>query len=41
MTGIALVAVPISCAWLVNGWWLGRRQEEMVKEPGKVSLAGC
>jgi ATP:ADP antiporter, AAA family len=38
MTGIALVAVPISCAWLVNGWWLGRKQEKMVKEPGKVSL---
>ena len=31
MTGIALVAVPISCAWLVNGWWLGRKQEKMVK----------
>jgi AAA family ATP:ADP antiporter len=26
MTGIALVAVPISLAWLVNGLWLGRRQ---------------
>ena len=37
MTGIALVAVPISCAWLVNGWWLGRKQEKMVKEPGRVS----
>ena len=35
MTGIALVAVPISCAWLVNGWWLGRKQEKMVKEPPK------
>jgi AAA family ATP:ADP antiporter len=38
MTGIALVAVPISCAWLVNGWWLGRKQEKMVKEPVNVSL---
>jgi ATP:ADP antiporter, AAA family len=38
MTGIALVAVPISCVWLVNGWWLGRKQEKMVKEPGKISL---
>jgi ATP:ADP antiporter, AAA family len=37
ITGIALVAVPISCAWLVNGWWLGRKQEKMVKEPGTVS----
>ena len=35
MTGIALVAVPISCAWLVNGWWLGRKQEKMVKESPK------
>ena len=38
MTGIALVAVPISCAWLVNGWWLGRKQEKMVTESPKVSL---
>ena len=38
MTGIALVAVPISCAWLVNGWWLGRKQEKMVKEPAKLSF---
>jgi AAA family ATP:ADP antiporter len=37
ITGIAMVAVPISCAWLVNGWWLGRKQEKMVKEPGTVS----
>jgi AAA family ATP:ADP antiporter len=38
MTGIALVAVPISCAWLINGWWLGRKQEKMVKQPAEVSL---
>jgi AAA family ATP:ADP antiporter len=38
MTGIALVAVPISSAWLINSWWLGRKQEKMVKEPAKVSL---
>jgi ATP:ADP antiporter, AAA family len=38
MTGIALIAVPISCAWLINSWWLGRKQEKMVKEPVKVSL---
>jgi ATP:ADP antiporter, AAA family len=38
MTGIALVAVPISCAWLVNGWWLGRQEEKMVKQPATVSL---
>ena len=39
MTGIALVAVPISSAWLINSWWLGRKQEKMVKEPAKVSPA--
>jgi AAA family ATP:ADP antiporter len=27
MTGIALVAVPISLVWLINGFWLGRRQQ--------------
>ncbi len=27
LTGIAFVAVPISVAWLLNGWWLGRKQE--------------
>ncbi|HEX6439460.1 MAG TPA: MFS transporter [Candidatus Binatia bacterium] len=37
MTGIAVVAVPISCAWLVNGWWLGRKQEKMVKKPAEVA----
>ena len=29
--GIALVAVPISCVWLVNGWWLGRKQEKLLE----------
>ena len=29
MTGIAFVAVPISVAWLGNGFWLGRKQEAM------------
>jgi AAA family ATP:ADP antiporter len=29
MTGIALVAAPISLAWLVNGLWLGRRQRAL------------
>ncbi len=30
MTGIAIAAVPISAAWLLNAWWLGRKQEAMV-----------
>ncbi len=25
--GVALVAIPISAAWLLNGFWLGREQE--------------
>ena len=29
LTGIAFAAVPLSAVWLVNGWWLGRRQETM------------
>jgi ATP:ADP antiporter, AAA family len=29
ITGVALVAVPISCIWLVNGWWLGMKQENL------------
>ena len=27
MTGISLVAVPLSIAWLINGLWLGRKQK--------------
>ncbi|HYB72341.1 MAG TPA: hypothetical protein VED18_03140 [Candidatus Sulfotelmatobacter sp.] len=27
MAGIAFVAVPLSAAWLLNGFWLGREQE--------------
>jgi ATP:ADP antiporter, AAA family len=29
MTGIAVVAVPISLAWLVNGLWLGHKQKQL------------
>jgi len=29
MTGISIVAVPISVAWLLNSLWLGRKQEGM------------
>lgn len=29
LTGIALAAVPLSAAWLLNGFWLGREQETM------------
>jgi len=37
MTGIAIVAVPISLLWLFNGLWLGRRQD--VLEGATVSPA--
>jgi len=29
MTGISIAAVPISAAWLLNGLWLGRKQETL------------
>jgi len=29
MTGIAIAAIPISAAWVLNSLWLGRRQEAM------------
>jgi AAA family ATP:ADP antiporter len=32
IAGIALVAVPLSAAWLLNGFWLGRRQESIARE---------
>ena len=34
MTGIAVVAVPISLAWLVNGFWLGHKQNALESEGG-------
>jgi len=33
MTGIALVAVPISMVWLVNSLWLGRKQKALEAAP--------
>ncbi len=35
IAGIAWVAVPISAVWLVNGWLLGRKQEQMVREQAR------
>ena len=37
MTGISMVAVPISIAWLLNALWLGRKQERLAREEGSVS----
>ena len=33
MTGISLVAVPISMVWLVNSLWLGRKQKGLEAAP--------
>src|SRR5215467_8439683 len=37
MTGISIVAVPISIAWLINGLWLGRKQEKLAATESRVS----
>ncbi|MGH7796723.1 MAG: NTP/NDP exchange transporter [Candidatus Binatia bacterium] len=29
MTGIAIVAVPLSFTWLINAFWLGRKQDSL------------
>jgi AAA family ATP:ADP antiporter len=31
LTAIAFAAVPLSAAWVLNGWWLGRKQEAMAE----------
>jgi len=36
MIGIAITAVPVSIAWLINGWWLGRKQEILAR-PHRIS----
>jgi AAA family ATP:ADP antiporter len=33
LAGISLAAVPISIVWLVNGLWLGRRNEVLARDP--------
>jgi AAA family ATP:ADP antiporter len=41
MTGIAIVAVPVSMLWLINGLWLGRRQQVLETVPKPVSPASA
>lgn len=36
MTGIAVVAMPISVAWLINALWLGRKQNIMETQQASV-----
>jgi AAA family ATP:ADP antiporter len=37
LTGVAFVAVPLSAVWLLNGFWLGRRQEALAAKPTTIS----
>ena len=39
MTGIAIVAVPLSAAWLVLSLWLGRRQEKVAEREAQEARA--
>ena len=39
LAGISLAAVPISIAWLVNGLWLGRRNEALAREAAHAASA--
>jgi AAA family ATP:ADP antiporter len=41
MTGISIVAVPISIAWLVNAVWLGRKQERLARAEPAVSAVAA
>ena len=34
VAGVAWAAVPLSAAWVVNAWWLGRRQGERAERAG-------
>ena len=34
VTGIAFAAAPISAVWLLNAWWLGRKQERIALSLG-------
>jgi AAA family ATP:ADP antiporter len=40
VSGVAFAAVPLSLAWLVNGWWLGRRQEKLREGQGRPAPHG-
>jgi ATP:ADP antiporter, AAA family len=37
MAGTAFLAVPLSAAWLLNGFWLGRKQEALAAEQANAS----
>jgi AAA family ATP:ADP antiporter len=37
LAGISLAAVPIAALWLVNGLWLGRRNESLAREAAQAA----
>jgi len=37
MIGIAIAAIPLSIVWLINGLWLGRKQETLALAETKTS----
>ncbi len=39
VAGVALAALPVAAAWLVNGYWLGARQEAMARAHAARSTA--
>jgi AAA family ATP:ADP antiporter len=39
LAGISLAAVPISLVWLVNGFWLGRRNEALAGDAARAGGA--
>lgn len=39
MTGISVVAVPLSIAWVISSLWLGRRQAERARDSRDVATA--
>jgi AAA family ATP:ADP antiporter len=40
VAGTAFVAVPISLVWLLNGFWLGRKQERLALEQVLEPVSG-
>jgi AAA family ATP:ADP antiporter len=39
LAGIAWAAVPLSVAWVINGWWLGRRHEDRARDAEPLPVA--
>jgi len=40
MTGIAIAAVPLCAAWLINCYWLGRKKETLAKSESAILPIG-